>query len=370
MMKEKIEEVYFIRAIACLCVVFIHSLTLTQSNYQLPATTVNVIFLTKLMIMFATPLFVMLSEFLLSYSYSNRIPKGFWKKRVSYIFIPFLFIALLYTIDTWFIKDWGMERFVEVYFNKAVLGLWHGYFVLIIFQFYVLHVLFVKYAHHFKATWLIIISFVINGAYLSFFNFFGPGDFPEIDLLWKYSKLPFLGWILYFTVAFYAGKHINVFKEGLQRYKHYIYVGVLANIALLLCVEKFDLIRLVSSKRPDLLLYTILIFSMLFLFAQKLRKIPSFFMIISKYSYSIYLLHLLVMYNLIRFLKDLPMYINMGVYTILLFIAGIGGSLLISYLLNLLPFGAFLVGKLKKSGAKDKRYDKQRTNEGYAPSSY
>ncbi|KGP74397.1 acyltransferase family protein [Pontibacillus yanchengensis] len=352
MNRKPITEIYFIRFIACISVVLIHSMTLTQSNYQLPELTVDSFYMIKLAMMYATPLFVMLSEFLLSYSYPDRLPKSFWKKRLLYIFVPYLVIAMLYSLYPWYLYGWELQKVLNTFFDKAALGLWHGYFVLIIFQFYALHYVMKKYFDRFSAKYVILISLIINALYLSFFNFMSGHDFPAIAGFWNYYKLPFVGWIFYFTVGYYAGKHIDTFVEMITKYKKWIYTGVIVTVAFPLTMEYTDSIRLVSSKRPDILLYTVFVFCALYLIAKRIKVMPKFVMIVSSYSYSIYLLHLLVMYNVTRYLKDIPIYINMGVYVVILFLAGIVGSILISYLISFLPFGQFMVGKVNRPKVK------------------
>lgn len=65
-----VKEIFFIRSISCLSVVLIHSIAVITMNSQ-PMPTIESI------LMFSTPSFIFLSEFLLAYSYPNGTPKGF-----------------------------------------------------------------------------------------------------------------------------------------------------------------------------------------------------------------------------------------------------------------------------------------------------
>lgn len=346
MKRTMINEIYFIRAIACLCVVLVHSMTMTQHNYNLLSSTDDALYLFKLTIMFATPVFVMISEFLLSYSYPDRLPKAFWKKRILYIFIPYLIIAAVYSIYPLVVGTgftWG--RFIEVFFQKTVLGSWHGYFVLIIFQFYALHFLLKNIFDRFPPFLMIALSLFVNMFYLSIYNF---GWFYDISLILNlrdYYKLPFLGWIFYFTVAYYAGKHIDAFLGFIQKYKYYIVAGAVLTGMIPLLMRLNRIYSVVSSKRFDIVLYTFFIFCILYLIARKWKKTPTIVMWISSSSYGIYLLHPLFQYNTFDILQSMPFYTNFGVHILLLFFIGVGGPILLTYLLNKIPYGALVVGK-------------------------
>lgn len=94
--------------------------------------------------MFSTPAFIFISEFLLARSYPDGVPDGFLKKRGKVIFVPFLFIA---AIDALLMTSaMGGEvtflAFVQKYLANVFLGNFIGYFILVIFQFYMLHMMF------------------------------------------------------------------------------------------------------------------------------------------------------------------------------------------------------------------------------------
>lgn len=346
MKRTMINEIFLIRAVACLCVVLIHSMTMTQHNYELFRLTDELMYMFKLTIMFATPVFVMISEFLLSYSYPDKLPKAFWKKRILYILVPYIVMAVIYSaypllVGTGF--TWG--RFMELFFEKGFLGLWHGYFVLIIFQFYALHFLLKKYFDRFNPFLMIGISLVINMFYLAIYNFSWFHDLSFVSALRPYYKLPFLGWIFYFTVAYYAGKNIDVFLSFIQKYKYYLLAGAALTGMVPLLMRYNHIYSVVSSKRFDVVLYTFFIFCLLYLIARQLKKTPTIVMWISSSSYGIYLLHPLFQFNTIDFLQSMPFYTNFGVHILLLFIMGVGGPVLVTYLLNKVPYGALIVGK-------------------------
>ncbi|ARI76307.1 acyltransferase family protein [Halobacillus mangrovi] len=349
MKRAYINEIFFIRFIACLCVVFIHSITLSQQNYELSAFTSDMFYQFKMTLMFATPVFVMISEFLLSYSYPDRMPKAkpFWKKRFLYIFVPYLIMSVIYTLyGLWAGSGITWSGFVDLFFDKTVLGVWHGYFVLIIFQFYALHFLLKKYFDRYPPLVMIGLSLVINVLYLGFFNLKGSSSFPALAFLWDHYKLPFLGWIFYFTIAYYAGKHINVFLDLLRKYRYYAIPAVIITGLIPLYIRYSNFYSVVSSKRFDIVVYTFFVFCLLYLIAIRMKKTPLFVLWVSSCSYGIYLLHPLVQYNAIRWFEQLPFTMTLDVHIALLFILGVGVPMIAVYLLNLIPYGSFVAGKI------------------------
>ncbi|WP_394218245.1 acyltransferase family protein [Halobacillus trueperi] len=346
MKRTMIQEIFLIRTIACLCVVFIHAMTMTQHNYTLAESTDDLLYLFKLTLMFATPLFIMISEFLLSYSYPDKLPRGFWKKRILYILVPYVLIAGLYSaVPLWTGGGLTWEYFLERFFDRTFLGLWHGYFVLIIFQFYALHFLLKKFFDRYPAWLMISLSLLVNLFYLGIYNF---GWFYENAFVYglrDYYKLPFTGWIFYFTVAYYAGKHIDAFINFLNKYKYYLIAGALITGAIPLLVRLNRIYSVVSSKRFDIVLYTFFIFCILYLVARKMKHIPNLVMWISSSSYGIYLLHPLLQSSTMNALKDMPFHMNFGVHIIVMFLIGVSGPMLITYVLNKVPYGALIVGK-------------------------
>src|SRR5690606_21810644 len=98
------------------------------------------------------------------------------------------------------------------FLNNFFLGDFHGYFIIIIFQFYILHIIFTKYLSHFSPKLMLIITFTINFSYLAFFNFVEPFNIPFAENIWtQKSSLPFLGWVFYFALAFYGGRNAKEF---------------------------------------------------------------------------------------------------------------------------------------------------------------
>lgn len=93
-MKKQISEVYWIRGLACLSVVFIHALTRTMSNYELPASTVEILKIVQISLMFATPMFILIFEVILGNAYWDRSRINFLEKDFRFYFYLILLFLL------------------------------------------------------------------------------------------------------------------------------------------------------------------------------------------------------------------------------------------------------------------------------------
>ncbi|WMT42378.1 acyltransferase family protein [Paenibacillus sp. D2_2] len=83
-------EMFVLRSIACLSIALLHAL------YRVYDADTPWVELVGLLLTFGTPVFVFISQFVLSYAYPDRVPEGFWRKRVKYILLPYIFFGTLY----------------------------------------------------------------------------------------------------------------------------------------------------------------------------------------------------------------------------------------------------------------------------------
>ncbi|TWN67516.1 hypothetical protein CHCC14427_3963 [Bacillus paralicheniformis] len=101
----------------------------------------------------------------------------------------------------------------------------------------------------------------------------------------------------------------------------------------------------VTSKRPDILLYSTSIIFLCFHLFSKLKSVPKLIMMISNYSFSIYLLHAFI---LIFGLVILTSFESIGTVSavLLLFSISTGVAVFISWAVNKLKYGYMFVGKI------------------------
>lgn len=327
-------------------------------NYEFSQNVVNFGHAIRMLLMFGTPMFIFISEFVIAHAYKNGVPNDFLIKRIKYILIPYICMGILYTLAGLVnAQEFSMHSFLVGATYKLVLGDFHGYFILVIFQFYVLHVLFSKYLlNRFKMKQVIFITVLINTLHLILFDYIAPKITPFLSqyvfetLLYKLSYLPFTAWIGYFSIAYYCGTNYEKFKRVVMTSKPYIFIPV-----LILSVGIMEFLTLtgtnenISSKRTDVLLFTFCMIWSLFWFATKIKKVPKLIILISQYSFGIYLLHPFVHTLTLSFLRNIGFTLHPIIFLVLICTIGLVGSILLTYVVNKLKLGKFIVGKIGRN---------------------
>lgn len=140
-------------------------------------------------------------------------------------------------------------------------------------------------------------------------------------------------------------KTVQEFLALLNKYRYAVYGAAAVSAVLIVAVSYFGEFGMISSKRPDIMLYST---SMIFLFFQlfsKLQSVPKIIMFISNYSFSIYLLHayfMIIGYVLLANINDIPAVCAV----VLLFVICVGGPILTSWVMNKFKYGYLFVGKI------------------------
>jgi membrane-bound acyltransferase YfiQ involved in biofilm formation len=347
-MKSKvIDELFLLRAVACLSIVLLHSI---HRIYGDEDATIRLI---TLLMTFGTPTFVFISEFILSYSYPRSIPTNFWGKRLAYILVPYVLFGVFYAgmkameakLST--AAAPFMETFLELSLRHVFIGDYHGYFILIIFQFYLLHQLFQKYIRRYSAKLVLSLSLIINLAYLGFFNFTEPLNIPYASYIWsKLYWLPCLGWLFYFTLAYYCGRNYEAFKEGIRRNGKWIMAVTLVTAVVPLYLMQQGILKDVSSKRVDMLFFTVAMSFFLFYIALKLKGIPRWIIGVSQYGFGIYLFHPLYLAVMVLVTRRISFLSESPAGVIVMLIGSTVGSIVTLHLLNKTKWGPYFAGKI------------------------
>ena len=356
-MKKHINELYWIRALACLSVVFIHAVTRTYGNYDLPQSTIDVMKIVQISLLFATPMFILIFEVILGNAYWDRLPKKFFRKRFLYLFLPYLTIPFIYGLYELATTSSSAKTVLDTTLTNIQYAYWHGYFIIIILQFVIIHALFVKVFKNVPAWIMLTVTFIINARYLHTANFNFDMMPPIMHEWYSLVRVPFLGWIFYFTVAYYVGRYLKQVRDHRKWGFPVAIVASIGSLAYLLDNYTTGKLDQLTSVRFDIMFYTVALFFLFYYLFSFAKKVPKTVIFISKYSFPIYLLHYLG-FDLIHSL--LPK-MNMGLYIIVLFLSGIVIPVLIARLFNLTPFGKFIVGQIRR--APKQREKKEQTRE-------
>ncbi|GAE25115.1 hypothetical protein JCM9140_1088 [Halalkalibacter wakoensis JCM 9140] len=138
MEKKHLHEISFLRAIACLSIVLLHSIVWGMEYVgfllNLPDFSERFLDSVTIFLYYGTPTFIFITAFILGYSYKEKrsISKGFLSKRLKFILIPYIFMGFMYASPYALLS---FEQFALKSFLNIFIGDFHAYFVLIIFQF-------------------------------------------------------------------------------------------------------------------------------------------------------------------------------------------------------------------------------------------
>ena len=356
--RKYLNEIVFLRSIACLCIAVVHSLhvahtdtTFTNSSYDTLMDSIYVL------LTFGTPTFIFISMLLISYSYPDGLPRKFLSRRFKLILLPFIAMAIFYSADMNIFHQLLAGNMSEVFSATTwttissnvinnLLGGYHGYFILIIFQFYILAYYLYKFLLKSNPFLIILLSLVINLIYLAIFNFTEPPtDSEAMRYFWNTGHwIPFVGWIFYFALAFYCGLYYEYFVGLLKKNKTLIIVTTLISGFLTVLLTILEWIPL-SSKTVTMLFFTTGMIGILYLIAMKMKSIPKILVDINNYSFSIYLLN--TFYINVTYTFMMLLGVDFGIFNVFVFFTiSIMASMLTAYLLNLSPYGKYLVGRV------------------------
>ncbi|WP_408007878.1 acyltransferase family protein [Pseudalkalibacillus sp. A8] len=332
-----VKEWNLLRFVACLSIVLLHSTTQTGLVAGFPQA--EYYELARLLLCYATPTFIVLSEIILANKYTDRLGEGFFTKRLKWIYLPFVSFAILDALVTFHLSGNGFAGVTDKIKNNVLFGEFEGYFVLVILQFYLLHYIVLKFNISMKV--LLPISYVVMIIHLHLLNY---SDLAFVQDNRHLLKIPFTAWFGYFTTGYLIGRHYKTIIQFLGKYKWYTLLGVVLSLYFVAMNYKFGFTS-VNSKRFDLFPFVILSSLAILTFG---KYVPNLKIIntISNYSFGIYLLH----WQVQRFIG--PYTANFFEHTstrvIGLFIVSLLLSMLIIKSVSLLPFGSYIVGNTKR----------------------
>lgn len=231
-----------------------------------------------------------------------------------------------------------------------LLGNYHVWFILLIFQFYILYHLFIKFKKDIISPKKVIaLAFIVNILYLAFFNLTEP--FSKSSFLLSFWDrgywVPFIGWIFYFVLAYYSGRNYQYFLSLLNKYHYWIYIGLALSLILVLFNNQFEIFPY-GSKRIDMIPFTTFMIMTLLITLRKLKKVNPLVKLISNYSFGIYLLHMFFISVVNKAIEIVGW--NLSYFGIVpIFVFSIAASVIATYLIHKLPFGKYIVGSVNKS---------------------
>ncbi|ARB41128.1 MULTISPECIES: acyltransferase family protein [Mammaliicoccus] len=336
-------EITYARAIFCLIIVAVHILSNYLRDVELQDHNRMVVLTFQILILFATPCFIILSESLISMVYKDKLPKNFLVKRFKYIMIPYFSIGTFY-VYTKYKVDGNEETFWQLFKENLLIGNWYGWFVIVIFQFYILHLIFHKSLSKANPVVMLVISFAISLAhsYLMYDNDTYTNWWNEFYPLFHRTNI--LYWLFYFVFGFYLGRYYNEVLSFMEK-KFMWLVGSLAGVTLLVIYSIYQNdVTVVQSNRYDILIYSALAFIFILVISKKLANFNiSFLYFIGEISFFIYLTHKIMVYYMAKY--TFHFIDQFFMYNIATYIFALSLSVGLAVVLSFIPLSRFIIGR-------------------------
>lgn len=328
-----IKEWDFVRVFASLSIVLLHATThIGKVNGHMDS---NIYQFLRVLLTGSTGVFILLSIIIISYIYKDRIPVKFIRKRFLYVLLPFIFFAAVYALYYGFVANPGNFK---VEFVKNLKGGFVGWFILPIFQLYILFWILRK--TKLDKNGIVLILMIVGLFYLLAVNNGQPhGFFVNLNM-----KVLFPIWLLYFGIAYFIGKYYDFFSELLKNKYAFFIIASLFILSLSLVKYNFDNgNHSVHSRRLDLVPYVTML-ALLLIYIGK--NIPHFSIVryLSKYAFGIYLTHWLVQQILAPVFATFS---NPILQIFGLFFTSLIISIILVNFTVLLPFNKIIIGDVK-----------------------
>lgn len=333
----------YARAIFCLIIVGVHILSRYLNDVELQDHNRMIVVTFQILILFGTPCFIILSESLISMVYKDKLPKNFLVKRFKYIMIPYFSIGTFYVYSKYKLGSYE-ESFWQLFKENLLIGDWDGWFVMAIFQFYILHLIFHKILSKANPIIMIVISFVIslthsylmynNDAYSNWWNDFYP----------LFHRTNILYWLFYFVFGYYLGKYYNEVLSFMEKKLKWLVVSlVILALSIIYSIYQND-VTFVQSNRYDIILYSSLVFIFVLVISKKLSKFNiSILFFIGEISFFIYLTHKIMLYYMAKY--TFHFIDQFFMYNITTYIFALSLSVGLAVVLSFLPFSRFIIGR-------------------------
>lgn len=337
---RKLTEIDMIRAIACLSVVYNHVVTNYQKFSGAAFIETTPFMVIRYLFLFATPIFILISITLLARSYPDKLPKHFLWSRIKYIFVPYSLVGL-FSSYTHSLKS--ETPFAEIAWNVVGLGDWHGFFILVIFQFYILYYVLNRPLRKINPWAATIAAFAV-----SFSHLYAIENVEAYRQL-VFTQYPFwyrthiFAWFSYFVAGFYIGVYYDQLSAFANKRKLALAALAVLSFGWIFYNVKEVGYTVVSSDRYDMFFYTIAVFFLLVVVFQNMKQPWPLLEVISSFSFFIYLAHMTFILGLSRIINVFNGSFVLYTGSLLLFTVGI--CIGVGALLYLHKWSQWITGK-------------------------
>lgn len=378
---EWVDEIVYLRGLAVVAVIFVHLADkLTEAGSHVSAHQLALLFFKDMITGY--PAFIFASGFVLSRIWFKHPGdwKRFYSRRLRSVLPPFLIFSVVYFFYS---GKYHGQPVVQLMWN-IVVSLWksdsasHLWFFSNILQLYlllpVLCAVFDFFEHQGRIRWFLVLAFVGQALWLTYCALAkvvtpaGTLELPTIMVAERAAKGLFLVSLFYFSLGIASGRRYDRMEFWLRRIPAWTLISVaLVCGAISLAVRMHGMHRYGDfySIRSHELLWrflinyicrTLFVFLLLLLAREFCRK-PSWvgriFGQFGKYSFGVYLVHVLFQQELSQFLVNHGVSVGNRYYYFLAFTGTAFLSLGVVRLLSKLPFSRYFIGQTWGRGAQE-----------------
>nr|WP_206763571.1 acyltransferase [Brevibacillus laterosporus] len=354
--ENRLREYDFIRVLCVLGVIAIH----VTSHF---VTRTDFAFIWNQLSRFAVPMFMLLSGFFLFYQdrQLKLHQRPSMKKRMKRLIIPYILWTIIYALYTQ--SGLLQNQNYLMWTDYLIKTLWQGkgyvhlYFMLIVFQFYLLYP-WLRSWYYRSPNSMLFVCFILTVGIQSliYLSQHANVGFNLPKLWWSYS-IPIPVWIFFFSAGMFLAQSRERWENWFKEKTFWLILAWVLASGLIVLDTIWSRTYTLSIK-PSIILYCFICFFLFYnlgrLFYQKKNPLHSIFNWISEQSFLIFLLHpLLLSYlsslavaNKLEFLwKGNLGIVNQYLITVI-------ATLLITYLLSRFSWIHFLGGVPPKRRAK------------------
>src|SRR5699024_8928495 len=340
-MKKFYEDIPIFRAVAALLVVAVHVTASTAYSYSNKVFTHELLGYINQIGRLGTPVFAVISAFLLMSSVINRgfSIKYFFKSRFTKIFIPYVIWTFVYLIFRYYYLDNFNSD--TPFINYFVFGnaSTHLYFIVVVLQFYLVFPL----LQYLRKGPLLLMVYVISCIVNYFWVITGNVELSSAFITkFLNSRLFILNWISYFMLGIV---YVNYYKEIqaiIYKYKSIFVIAItVLFLDLILSIDLKNFYNSTENIKNIIYIPFFLVFlSYFYNFIKSDRLLFNTLTFIGNYSMGIYLVH----YMIIRIVRDFSVFdgVTAGSKFMSIYLLTVVFSVTISYIISLLPYGNYL----------------------------
>lgn len=311
--RKHIQELYYIRAIAALGILIIHATGVFAVYSEFNSKAMYLGIFANQFFRFGSPIFMMISGLVLFYNYRGMEEfdaKGFYKKKLLYIIIPYVIWSVIYFGYRSYYSGVPFNIWQITILLKEILdgsSFSHLYFMTLIVQFYLILPLFIKFLTkpmRESPIKLFTILFFLQAIVLIYGRYFrDPNATGLVGLFNIYYWKSIFGWFFYFLAGGILGIHYgriaNIIEQNIKPisifyilttcfYIGQVYYSIWKNTGR-------DYYDNFGSIRPETLIYAIATMPMLIWITRRMVGKFKIIKTFGTYSLGIYFAHPIVL---------------------------------------------------------------------------